>query len=304
MLGLVIACVLYLLPCHGVNYNLLYMLLGCTLPDTSLTKICMLLTGIGLGYVFFVSYRKWESDYYWLSLNLFFYLQMQLLYYVWYPSTAHFLVLAPTIILGCLAVLAFLCKPKQDAIPGLNLAVVVSLIGLYIPSYYKFYQEKMTHQQLFATHVVHDWRFPYAQFQTTMEPNLFADTRQLIDKYSSLPAIYLLSKYDAIIPVLVQRYNRLPVVNLALDLISQRDITRCKQVIDQDKPQYLFVDSDSHRDMRGDILVAGDDREYSESYGRFGVMRNLKSLFDQIREDYVLQESGSLISVYKRKVGV
>lgn len=306
-LGLIIAGILYCLPIHGVNYNFLYMLLGVTMPGTSTIRISIVLFGIGLMYVFFVRSKKVDSDYYWLSLGLFFYFQLQLIYYIWYPSVQHFLVLAPIIIIGGLTLVRLGYDTNKETVTGCRLVLLSSLLFLYLPSLYSFNKEKTDHHRVFEAHIVHNWDFKYARFQTTMEPYVFGETVRLIEKYTPDSAMVLISKYDDILPVLAHRYNALPVVNLALDLISNRDTNRCIQAINLNKPQYVLVDSDIHRDLRGDVVLPhghwGAITQYDESYGRFMVIKNMRTLFDAIQQDYSLLEQGSLLSVYQRKLG-
>ena len=308
-IGVIIAGILYCLPLHGVNYNFLYMLLGVTMPGTSTIRISIVLFGIVLLYVGFVRLKKFKSEYYWLSLCLFFYFQLQLIYYIWYPSMQHFLILMPIIILGGLAGIRLLCDKSPENVIGFRLALLASLLFLYLPSLYHFNKEKMAYQHVFATHVVHNWDFKYAGFQTTMAPKVMDETLRLIEKYTSGSALYLISKYDDMLPILAHRYNALPVVNLALDLISSRDTQRCLQAINWHKPQHVWVDSDIHRDLRGEVVLpygqwGPSSQYYDESYGRFMVMTNMRTLYDAIQKDYILLEKGALLSVYQRKVGV
>ena len=307
-LGILLACIVYFLPFHGVNYNFLYMLLGVMMPIASTLKISIVLFGIVLIYVFFVHCRRFDSEYYWLALGLFFYFQLQLIYYIWYPSLQHFLVLTPIIIVGGLAGLRVVCDKNSERIIGFKLVLLLTLLLGYLSSLYCFHKEKMSHQRVFDTHVVHNWDFKFARFQTTMMPQLFEETLHLIEKYTPNSAMYLISKYDDILPVLTHRYNALPAVNVALDLISSRDTQRCLQAITLHKPQYVFVDTDIHRDLSNEIISPNSDwrlpNQYEISFGRVMAIKNMRTLFDAIQADYILLEKGALLSVYQRKVGV
>ena len=53
----------------------------------------------------------------------------------------------------------------------------------------------MQYDAIFATHVVHDWKFQYASFQTTMEPQLLTETLDLIERYAPNSSIYLISNF-------------------------------------------------------------------------------------------------------------
>jgi hypothetical protein len=193
---------------------------------------------------------------------------------------------------------------KKENIIGMKIGLASMVLFLYIPSLYLFYRNTVHYNKVFVSHVVHNWTFKYGVFQTTMEPQFFSESVNLIDQYASGPSMYLISKYDAILPTLAHRYSALPVVNLALDLLSYRDIDRCIQAIRENKPPYLFVDSDILRDLRGDVLLPSSylgDRTYKESYGRVQVMKNMRKLYYGIQNDYAPLQKGSLITVYKRK---
>ena len=304
LFGLGITGILYCLPSHGVNYNLWYMLLGYALPSTSTLRISIVIFGISLVYLLHIQFKKIDSPYYWLAWCLFFYAQLQFIYYIWYPSLQHFLVCAPILIVLCMTWIYLFCDVKKERITGIEIGLVAMILLLYIPSLTLFYKDKLRYNRVFSTHVVHNWIFPYGGFHTTMEPQLFAESITLIDKYAPGPSMYLISKYDAILPILAHRSHALPVVNLALDLLSHRDIDRCIQAIRVNKPTYLFVDSDILRDLRGDVLLPSSylgERTYQESYGRVQVMKNMRQLYYGIQNDYVPLQRGALITVYKRK---
>lgn len=307
--GILLAVFCYRLPIHGVNYNFIYMLLGYTLPTANIFKIIIILIAISVGYIAYSQCRKLESEYYWLSLSLFFYLQLQLIYYIWYPSLQHFLVLAPVVIIWGMTWLYGFNKEKKTYMFGMQSIVLGTVLLLYLPSLYFFYSDRQHYLQTFSTHIVHKWPFEYGAFTSTMDPQLFGDTLRMIEHHMPhTTSMYLISKYDDILPVLAHRYNGLPVVNLALDLLSNRDIDRCVQAIERDKPQYIWVDSDIHRDLRGDVMLPYDfwevERNYPESYGRFAVMKNMRILYQRIRNEYSPLAQGSLLTVYERKTGL
>lgn len=308
----VVAVVLYCLPLHGANYNLAYMLLGYTLPQISTFVIYMILVVLGVGYLLHLTYRnKVDSPYYWLSICLFFYVQAQLIYYVWCPSPEHFLVLAPTLImLGLVWAVLFKEKESKALKKGtvrIGLLVCILLFGFYAVTLVRFYKDRLAYEKNFSTHIVYDWLFRHAKFQTTMHPALFSEAIRFIHHYESHPAMYIISKYDAILPVLAHRYQALPVVNMMLDLMSYDDIERCVQAINRDKPQYIFVDTDIARERRTDILSESDslvaDGYYHESYVRALAHKSSQQLFVRIQNDYQAIEKGRLLTVYQRKPG-
>ncbi len=307
----IVGLILYGLPYHGVNYNLIYMLLGYTIPPTSSAIIFFVLGLLSLFYLMFIKYKNTSSAYYWLALCLFFYVQLQLIYYIWNPSYHHLLVLAPAAITFGLTWRCFLTEDKQRNIANqqaIGLIASSILFGMYGIGLLSFYMGRIEYEKIFSTHVVHNWSFQYGKFQTTMQPQLFEETIQLIHRHETHPSMYIISKYDSILPVLAHRYNAFPVVNLILDLISYVDIERCVQVLRDNKPQYIFVDTDIQRDHRSDLLEKYDSMaahgNYYESYGRVSAHNNVRQLFLRIQNDYEPIEKGRLLTVYQRKPGV
>lgn len=303
-IGFGLAGMLYCLPWHGVNYNTIYMLLGCILPGTSTIRISIVLFGISVGYLLHIQWKKIDSPYYWLAWCLFFYFQFQLIYYIWYPSFGHFLVTTPSLGLLCMTWIYMLRDKKKEYIMGAKIGLVGITLFLYLPIVYLFYKDTAYYNKVFATHVVQNWSFKYGSFQTTMEPQLFSEAVHLIERYEPNTSMYLISKYDTILPVLAHRYNALPVMNTVLDLLSYLDIDRCIQAIATNRPRYVFVDTDILRDLRNDIWLPSSfvsDHIYKESYGRVQAIKNMRKLYEGIQSDYEVLQKGSLITVYKRK---
>lgn len=308
LITVVIAFFLYCASFQGINYNLIYMLLGYTMPGSSSPISCIFLLSFSICYALYIEFRNIHSAIYWVSLCLFFYSQLQVIYYIWNPSYHHLLVISPTLILLVLtwgSMYFSLIKhngKKEVTFKRLPCAI---LLGVYVVCLLSFYQGRLAYEKIFTTHLVYDWTFDHANFQSTMDPTLFKETIPLIHRYAPGSNMYMISKYDAILPILVNRFNALPVVNLALDLMSQRDINRCIQKIKADNPRYLFADTDIIRDMRGDIFAESDSLgkpdHYRESYGRFSAVLNMRQLFYLLKDDYRPIDIGRLITVYEKR---
>lgn len=298
--------ILYAGPYHGVNYNLNYMLLGYTVPRTSYSKILITLWLLSLCYLLYLKYRKINSPYYWLSLFLFFYVQFQLIYFIWNPSPHHLLVATPTfvvLILTWCVLLGQESHAERKKVHGIGLISCLILFSIYFVVLLTFNSGRAQYERVFSDHIAYNWLFKYGKFQTTMEPQFFADTIRLVDHYETHPSMYMISKYDSILPVLVHRYNALPVVNLALDLASYVDVARCVQTIENDKPEYIFVDTDIGRDHSADIIqdVSQPIQNLQESTGRALAHVNMQRFFLLIKNNYESVEKGQLLTAYRRK---
>ncbi|MCR9191812.1 MAG: hypothetical protein NXI01_04045 [Gammaproteobacteria bacterium] len=297
---------LYALPYHGENHNLLYMLLGYTIPGTSTFMVGFILGILSFIYLLYLKYKNTASAYYWLSLCVFFYVQLQLIYYIWNPSYHHLLVSTSAVVTLGLT-WGMLLGNKKHSKPSIGLISCILLFGIYLATLLGFYLNKLNYEKNFSTHVVHNWEFEYGRFQTTMEPQVFEETIHLIHRYESHPSMYLISKYDSILPVLAHRYQALPVINLALDLISKYDIKRCIEQINKAQPQYIFVDKDILRNLRSEIPEKHGDPQLGdpkEAYGRVSAYLNMKELFLLIQDNYQPIQKGGLLTVYQRKPGV
>ncbi len=299
---LILGCIVYFLPINGKNYNMLYMLIGVTVPQASKFLIYFVLVVTSLSYALLFNCFKEKSNQFILVLGIFIYAQIVLIYYIWYPSIHHLISNATGIILFGLILLDF-----DQAVIDKNLLSKMFtsfLVIAYIFSTYFFYIGRAETLQLFRQHLIYDWNFEKAKFKSTMEPELFYETVDLIQKYSNSNSIYLISKYDAILPVVSNKYNKIPAVSVALDMIGKKDIARMARPILKNKPEYIFVDTDILRNYVNDIYnIYGELGRiaYDESIGRVTVMDNMKMLFLRIHTKYELIEKGRLISVYKFK---
>ena len=74
----------------------------------------------------------------------------------------------------------------------------------------------------------------------------------------------------------------------------------------ENKPPYIFVDTDINRDLKGEIPNEIDPvtiklRLYGEARSRVMVLQGLNEVFNRVSDVYERCDSGKLISVYCRK---
>lgn len=291
------------------NPNLIYMLLGFGTPSTPTIFVMLILFFVSVVSVFYVvflsNHRK--NPFLILSLSVFLYIQLGMIYFIWYPSPHHLWVISIPAILffltWCHILEPMIVKRSNQAVFTFGLVIVVFF--LYLPLLGHFYYERAKITSVFSNHVVYDWKLKNAMFQSTMEPELFQQSIDLINKYSSSPNIYLISKYDSFLTVIANKYNAIPTVNIALDLISKKITNFFWSRIQQNGPEHIFMDTDINRDFNGDILDINDhlatQKNYSLSFGRAAMLTNLKNLSCRIALLYKPIEKGKLITVYKRR---
>lgn len=297
-----IACLLglglYLIPI-GETSNSIYLLLGYATPKTP--KIYMLISlllisAVTTAYIHFIHLKK--DPFFFLSLALFFYFQLGLVYFLWNPTPHHFFVaIIPFVFL--LLTWAQMFDKRGSFFPYFFCTLSI-FVFLYLPTLYYFYEGRKILRKEFSTHVIYPWTFKNATFKSTMDPELFDKSVQLISSYEKSPRVYLVSKYDSIMTGISDKYNALNTVNLALDLISKSDINRFFSLIKTNAPQYIFMDTDIARNFNGDIFEAHSGN-YRPSKNRAAMLTNIHQLYDKLITLYTPGEQAGLLTVYKRK---
>lgn len=291
------------------NPNLIYMLLGLGTPSTPPLFIILALIFVSVVSLFYVKLiRNYiDNPMFALSLSLFFYIQLSLIYFIWNPSPHHLLVVS---IPGILFLLTWynMCEATlRDKCNGnmMALCLAIVFVFLYLPVLGSFYYERVKINQIFSGHVVYDWKLKNASFQSTMDPELFQQSIDLINEYDKAPSIYLISKYDSLLTVIADKYNAIPTVNVALDLISKKTTNAFWSVVQHNAPEYIFMDTDINRSFNGDIIDSNDhmaaNQNYIASLGRAAMLTNLKNLSCRVAVLYKPVKQGKLITVYKRR---
>ena len=168
-----------------------------------------------------------------------------------------------------------------------------------------FLRSKRGIQKYFATHQLYHWSLPGTNFISTMNPDDFLSSIELIKKYSpEEKGIYIISQYDNFLPFLSQRYSKLPFIDLQWYLITQKEFDRTLECIRTHKPQYLFVDTQQQQ-LLNDNIIPGDYPViaylHNESLWRASRMMVLRHLFEYIAPDYEPVEQTPLLQVYRRK---
>lgn len=304
----VIGLLLYFLPYHGQNTAFKYMLLGFGMPGTATNIIIYSLIFVSVGYLIHLALMPLKDPIKFLSLALFFYCQLILVYFIWYPSLHHLLgIAAPFIFLSLtwLHLYNKVANNNDDKSARLFSTITLTILFfIYLPSLLYFYYGRMQYEKIFKTHVTYHWNTARTGFISTMEPDLFNQAVTLINKYEHHSTIYIISKYDAVLPILASKYSVFPFTDLPLNLISQKEINLVVDIIKHDSPEYLFIDSDITRNFNGEIFnindVLGKKGHYQESFGRVSVMTNLRNVYSAISQQYRPIEKGYLITVYKK----
>lgn len=298
---------LYFYPMPGANPTAIYMILGVGSPQATSGKIFSLLIIVSILLMATIRIKQKEA-YTILAVGMALYFVLSLTYYIWYPSSHHILGVAPVFILWL--VVLFHGWVSQDQGGGgekrQSLVLLLLLLFVCLPASASFYWGQRAYNQTFKDHQLYQWSFEKASFLSTMEPTLFEEAANLIKRYSSNDnGIFIISKYDHILPILAGKYSAMPYNELPTNLVSPREIEVASGAILKNKPAFLFVDSDIDRVLNGEIPIENDFvtvqlQMYGEARGRVMVLQGLNNVYARVADKYVRCESGRLISVYCR----
>lgn len=245
---------------------------------------------------------------------IFMYNQAMLVYYYWSGLLNHLPMVLPLIGVQFFLIL-FMGDHLFQGLPWLirttrPLAVIVMSISLLLTGFAArnlFYLPKGEFETNFKNHRIYRWDFDRARVVSTIDPAPLKEAVALIQKYgtSNLSnGIYILSRYDNLLPFLADRYSLMPYFEMTYSLISNKETSSAISLLLDHKPRYIFVDTGidlekSPFDPWSKLYLTRFDRyERSSRYGR---LLELKKVFDAVRKDYEVIDRGQLISVYRRR---
>ncbi|MEW5833242.1 MAG: hypothetical protein AB1763_10435 [Campylobacterota bacterium] len=237
---------------------------------------------------------------------LFLYVQALLLYVVWHYNTEGFKARAFIYILTA-GLFAFhfrsmISQRYKNYIAGVIVAITVTV---YVDSVSDVLKSKRQYEKIFDRHVTYEWNMDRAHIVSTMNPVYFQNGVDLIQKYSKgQNGIYIVSEYDNFLPFLAHKYSLMPFFDMKWYLITPKELNKSIQVLQKNKPEYLFVDTGIDRNLNNEII----DPKFpeigylnQESIWRVQRLKLMNQIFQSVADDYELVEQGYLISVYKRK---
>jgi hypothetical protein len=185
---------------------------------------------------------------------------------------------------------------------GAAAAVIFALT--FMGSFYKNSSglSKNDFRRNFTNHKLFRWDFSRARLLSTINPQPVKESVALIRKYSrdSNSGIYIISKYDNLLPFLAERYSKMPAFYLQDYLRDAVSTKRAVSSILRELPEYIYVDSDLEQ-MPNDLWkkLFDDEHIQRERESRFGRYNELKTVFEAVRQNYVCVESAGLLTVYK-----
>lgn len=289
----------------GTNLLGIYNFSGVFIPYTNLTKILSVLCLVSISYtvILFFPWKNRADKY--LLLFLFCYGQGAMFYYIWNPSPTHlYSMIFPWLFIFAIFLRQVLSGIRSSVNQKQVLISIFIFIFLYCyhPAYVDYKNEMKTYKRIFVNHEVYRWDMPTAQFNSTMDPVAFKSAIAMMQKYESGMAVYMISKYENILPFLAGKYSQMPFLQTDLALVTPKENKLVIDFILTSKPEYLFVDADIARNHHGDTLNPYDSLafDYETSHIRELMLDNFGKIFVDIKPYYQLVEKGTLISVYKR----
>ena len=250
-----------------------------------------------------------KNSYTTIALFLTLYSQGLLFYYIWGSDNSHLFVIFQIITLAVFSNLklaledfSWLKKHSNIILGGfISLAIL-----FYIPSVAVFYKAKFSFDRVFTTHKIYNWNLPTARFISTINPDYFIDSIELIKSHADNNKIFIISKYDNFLPFLAKKYSAMPYFDVPWYTISTKDIQACIEAIKENKPKYLFVDTDINRSYEPDVISSSANQgflkmgEHEESVLRLVRLKALKQIFLAVKSDYKPVKSAQLITVYEK----
>jgi hypothetical protein len=239
-------------------------------------------------------------------LYLLLYSQALFVYVIWHydkngiTSRFYIYVLTALLIMHRSDVLSVINKYRNSIYLVASAAVVL----FYIRSVMFVADGKIEYDQIFKSHKVYEWNMKRADIVSTMNPEYFKESILMIREYSpSERGVYIISKYDNILPFLSERYSMMPFFDMQWYCVTDKEVRESIMSIKNAKPEYLFVDTDIYRNFNNDLIdpripIIGYLSQ--ESIWRVQRLKLLNKIFEGVSGDYTLIKKGILISIYKR----
>jgi len=270
---------------------------------------------LGISLVFLMAYmglyylmqQRERSDYFPLAYLLF-YSQALMLYTVWHFDrngiTSRFFIYILTVIL-LVYKLSYNKNFKWQYFRFLKAGAIFVFLLVYLNSLLFVLKGKKEYDDIFKSHKVYSWGLKRADIVSTIDPIYFKESIDLIRKYSLFKdGIYIISKYDNILPFLSEKYTEMPFIDMSWYFVTNKEVRNVLDLLRRNKPEYIYVDTDIYRNYNNDLIdirIPKIGYLSQESAWRVQRMKLLNLVFEGISNDYSLCEKGILISVYKRK---
>lgn len=283
------------------------LLLGSFVPTAGPLLRYIVLFAIAAGYAVLIIHCFPSSRDSRLFLTWFLYVQGLLFYYIWNPAPNHFFSLGA--VLAVAVTLAFrlsMSRTNTGKEADLVLIAVMTATAAAALSGRDFILDTRAYEQEAKRHQVFFWPSSSAQVYSTIDPTSFSADVQLIQKYEKGPRVFMISRFDAIIPFLSGKAGAFPFPDLKTRLATSQELEEAAEFIMRNSPEILFVDRDIGRTFLGDIVDPNDPligEHHKNSADRVAMYKNLQALFDKVKAPYSHVETARLLDAYARPAG-
>lgn len=305
-----IICLFSLLIPSGKSGLLQYFFFGFFSQPIQRNVILLTISYMVVSYSFLLWLKNERTYHKYVYVYLGVYIQCLLIYYFWSGLSNHLTMVIPFIGFQMFFMALILQEKFKDSTDSLKFLFVTKKIGIWLSILLLlgfiigFYKSKKTFADIFKYQKTYQWNFERANLISTINPEQITASVFLIQQYSSEQnGIYILSKYDGILPFLSKKYSAMPYFELAGYLLSPRQSNEALDSLIKDKPYYMFVDSNIDNSDKADLWAKIYNNNYIklERASRLGRDIELQKIFNRIADSYELVEKGTLISVYRRK---
>lgn len=301
--GIGLAYYVFSIPAESMGSYFLIGLFSVRIPSYD---IGYLMVVFAIYILMFLHMRGSNSPLAYPFLATAFYSQTILCFYVWCGLSNHFDILFSRLALPPFFYFVFLLKEKIDSELKKNIiyCLAAAVLIVIINTQYNHYKNSVKQfNDTFKHHQVYFWDKFGTNINSTMNPDFFEPAVILINKY--LPDrkdLYMISQYDFLLTYLAKKYSGMPHFDITGNIVSAQDIEQAVDRLRQDKPEYIFVDSDINTPYELSILWSDwGPQVYAEGRWHILALNSIRTIYKAVLNDYDLVDRGQLISVYQLK---
>lgn len=159
-------------------------------------------------------------------------------------------------------------------------------------------------EKIFENHQLMYWNFPSLIGTSTAHPGIMEESVKLIEKFQPKGRILLISRFDSLLQILVNRPTILPYVELPGAVVSQDMINKISSHILQSNMPILFVDRDLLEEREWQLIRDQYGDSDSGATLRVASLAALGQVFLAISHCYVPGETSGALQVWHRNCGI
>ena len=255
----------------------------------------------------YLYWRKRDELLYFL-LFLLFYAELLVFYWLVIPNYGHFFQILPVLVIfGVFALRSFangiISRTLESKILTLTLVFSVAFA-----TYWALNLERTNIQvnKTAESHKIFTWPYEQAQIRSTMDPVLFSDAVNMIERWEKKEGAYVISQHDTLLLFLANKHHLSPHFDLVSYLSGPMALRDAVESWRELRPEFLFVDSciecslQTLKSSRPSLLQV-NPAQYERISEKIDRLNQLKELFAVISDEYEMVERGMLVSAYRLK---